>query len=109
MTLWPEFRTGQFWANDLREDASHFTISSGRHFWLTIFIVFVIFVKKPTFLELQKRHENQKKKLELEFAEMDQKRREFEREKAEFDDLVRQWEQKNAPSDKKKKQKQSLF
>jgi len=60
-------------------------------------------------LELQKRHENQKKKLELEFAEMDQKRREFEREKAEFDDLVRQWEQKNAPSDKKKKQKQSLF
>ena len=61
------------------------------------------------FSELQKRHENQKKKLELEFAEMDQKRREFEREKAEFDDLVRQWEQKNAPSDKKKKQKQSLF
>ena len=40
---------------------------------------------------------------------MDQKRREFEREKAEFDDLVRQWGQKNAPSDKKKKQKQSLF
>ena len=65
--------------------------------------------KNPLFLELQKRHENQKKKLELEFAEMDQKRREFEREKAEFDDLVRQWEQKNAPSDKKKKQKQSLF
>merc|ERR1712156_1202738 len=30
-------------------------------------------------LELQKRHENQKKKLEMEFAEMDQRRRDFER------------------------------
>lgn len=87
-------------------------------------VLFVVYAKNPPyppfshyrvttasniFSELQKRHENQKKKLELEFAEMDQKRREFEREKAEFDDLVRQWEQKNAPSDKKKKQKQSLF
>ena len=40
---------------------------------------------------------------------MDEKRRAFEREKAEFEEVVRQWEAKNAPSDKKKKQKQSLF
>lgn len=83
---------------------------------------------------MKKRHENQKKKLELEFAEMDQKRREFERERAEFDEQarvltikfstflklrhfdkknrkkVRLWEAKSASSsDKKKKQNKGLF
>lgn len=60
-------------------------------------------------LELQKRHENQKKKLELEFAEMDQKRREFEKEKNEFEEMYRQWDARSGQNDKKKKQKPSLF
>ena len=59
--------------------------------------------------ELQKRHENQKKKLELEFAEMDQRRRDFEREKEEFEERVRAWEAKSAPETKKKPKNKSLF
>jgi hypothetical protein len=38
---------------------------------------------------------------------MDQKRREFEREKTEFEEMYRQWEGRQ--TDKKKKQKPSLF
>ena len=76
-----------------------------RCFWVKIFTNFYRLI-----LELKKRHENQKKKLELEFAEMDQKRREFERERAEFEEQVRLWEQRNASSsDKKKKQNKGLF
>ena len=62
---------------------------------------------KQLISELQKRHENQKKKLDLEFGDLDAKRREFEREKEAFDEMYRQWQERSG--DKKKKQKASLF
>jgi hypothetical protein len=61
------------------------------------------------FLELQRRHEQQKKKLEAEFAEIDLKRREFEKEKADFEYSIREFQDKVQTSDKKKKKNASLF
>ena len=54
-----------------------------------------------------RKNENQKKKLDLEFGDLDAKRREFEREKEAFDEMYRQWQERSG--DKKKKQKASLF
>ena len=62
-----------------------------------------------SFLELQRRHEQQKKKLEAEFAEIDLKRREFEKEKADFEYSIREFQDKIQTSDKKKKKNASLF
>jgi len=60
-------------------------------------------------IELQRRHEQQKKKLEAEFAEIDLKRREFEKEKADFEYSIREFQDKVQTSDKKKKKNASLF
>lgn len=60
-------------------------------------------------IELQRRHEQQKKKLEAEFAEIDLKRREFEKEKADFEYSIREFQDKIQTSDKKKKKNASLF
>ncbi|CAG5095341.1 Oidioi.mRNA.OKI2018_I69.XSR.g14143.t1.cds [Oikopleura dioica] len=60
-------------------------------------------------IELQRRHEQQKKKLEAEFAEIDLRRRDFEKEKAEFEYVYREFQDKIQTSDKKKKKNASLF